>query len=80
MDGEQQDARLREIEAWMESSRRDLDEALGSAGLDPESFRRLATDPPKFTAEQQRVFDEIVEPPGTDRWVAAPAGPIGRRT
>jgi hypothetical protein len=77
MDGTNQEKRLREIEAWMHSSRREIDLTLEAAGIDPDAFRRLTLDQDTLRPELRRAHDEIVErldaPPVSSR-LAPPRG------
>lgn len=61
MDGKTHETRLREIEAYLESSRRELDDALESVGIDPEAFRRLTVDADSLRPDLRRAYDEIIE-------------------
>jgi len=61
MEGDRHEARLREIEKWMESSRRELDQALTAAGIDPEAFWKLDVERSALRPELRIAYDEITD-------------------
>lgn len=61
MDGRSEAARLEQIEAWLSTTRREIDEALSAAGIDPDAFRSLTVERDSLRPDLRGAYDEITD-------------------
>lgn len=79
MGGRTERQRLDEIEAWMSTTRREIEEALTAAGIDPEAFRSLTIERETLRPDLRRAYDELTDRLDEPQPKKAPAARTGIR-